>query len=187
LAPGTGADAAKKKGVSVLRARVRFKSALVGKTAGEANFGKDFGAAIIGMLRGGRRPPGKLGQVRFVHDDILVLQCEEGSPLLAPPPEDLQASIDALARVPSSGSFLTLSQAGDDGVGTANAGGILKSPGSSRFFRKKSVGGAAELETDASGNTESETNISHPPNTPNPIRCLRGRGRGLHPGERRRR
>ena len=160
LAPGTGADAAKKKGVSVLRARVRFKSALVGKTAGEANFGKDFGAAIIGMLRGGRRPPGKLGQVRFVHDDILVLQCEEGSPLLAPPPEDLQASIDALARVPSSGSFLTLSQAGDDGVGTANAGGILKSPGSSRFFRKKSVGGAAELDTEASGSAESETNIS---------------------------
>ena len=160
LAPGTGADAAKKKGVSVLRARVRFKSALVGKTAGEANFGKDFGAAIIGMLRGGRRPPGKLGQVRFVHDDILVLQCEEGSPLLAPAPEDLQASIDALARVPSSGSFLTLSQAGDDGVGTANAGGILKSPGSSRFFRKKSVGGAAELDTEAAGSAESETNIS---------------------------
>ena len=157
LAPGTGADAAKKKGVSVLRARVRFKSALVGKTAGEANFGKDFGAAIIGMLRGGRRPPGKLGQVRFVHDDILVLQCEEGSPLLAPPPEDLQASIDALARVPSSGSFLTLSQAGDDGVGTGNAGGILKSPGSSRFFRKKSVGGAAELDTEAAGSAESET------------------------------
>ena len=74
LAPGTGADAAKKKGVSVLRARVRFRSALVGKTAAEANFQTAFGAAIIGMLRGGRRHPGKLGQVRNAADDILVLQ-----------------------------------------------------------------------------------------------------------------
>ena len=161
LAPGTGADAAKKKGVSVLRARVRFRSALVGKTAAEANFQTAFGAAIIGMLRGGRRPPGKLGQVRFAADDILVLQCEESSPLLAPPPEDLQSAVDALARVPSQGSFLTVGQtpqtphSDDANANGANANGILKSPGSSRFFRKKSVGGGLE-EMDAAARTTTE-------------------------------
>uniref|UniRef100_A0A6U2B0Y4 Divalent Anion:Na+ symporter family n=1 Tax=Micromonas pusilla TaxID=38833 RepID=A0A6U2B0Y4_MICPS len=161
LAPATGADAAKKKGVSVLRARVRFRSALVGKTAGEANFQTAFGAAIIGMLRGGRRPPGKLGQVRFAADDILVLQCEESSPLLAPPPEDLQSAVDALARVPSQGSFLTLRDvpqtphSDDANPSGANANGILKSPGSSRFFRKKSAGGGME-EMDAATRTTTE-------------------------------
>ena len=162
LAPATGADAAKKKGVSVLRARVRFRSALVGKTAGEANFQTAFGAAIIGMLRGGRRPPGKLGQVRFAADDILVLQCEESSPLLAPPPEDLQSAVDALARVPSQGSFLTgqtpqtpHSDDANANANSANANGILKSPGSSRFFRKKSVGGGME-EMDAATRTISD-------------------------------
>ena len=161
LAPATGADAAKKKGVSVLRARVRFRSSLVGKTAGEANFQTAFGAAIIGMLRGGRRPPGKLGQVRFAADDILVLQCEESSPLLAPPPEDLQSAVDALARVPSQGSFLTprdvpqTPHSDDANANGANANGILKSPGSSRFFRRKSAGGGME-EMDAATRTTTE-------------------------------
>ena len=67
----------------------------------------------------------------------------------------------AAAAAASSKSLISFSgSANVSGVGTANAGGILKSPGSSRFFRKKSVGGVAELDTEASGSAESETNIS---------------------------
>jgi len=70
---------------------VRPQSRLIGQTAAAANFRAAFGAAIIGMQRAGRAPPGggKLAAVRLMADDTLVLQVQEDSPLLAPPPEDL--------------------------------------------------------------------------------------------------
>jgi len=44
----------------VVRVKVRANSLLIGKTAAEADFRSSYGAAIIGMQRGGRKPAGKL-------------------------------------------------------------------------------------------------------------------------------
>jgi hypothetical protein len=48
-----------------------------------------YGAAIIAMQRGGRKPEGRLAQVVLEEGDSIVLQAQEESPLLAPPPADL--------------------------------------------------------------------------------------------------
>ena len=88
LAPVTGVEAVKKKGLSVLRVRVRNGSGLVGKTPAEVDFRATYGAAIIAMQRGGRKPEGKLAQVRLQEGDSLVLQVQEDSPLLVPPPPE---------------------------------------------------------------------------------------------------
>ena len=87
LSPTTGVEATKRKGEAVLRVRVREESRLVGKTPAEVNFRVAYGATIIAAQRGGRRPEGKLGQIRLAEGDSLVLQLVEDSPLLSPPPE----------------------------------------------------------------------------------------------------
>jgi uncharacterized protein with PhoU and TrkA domain len=62
----------------VVRVKVRPNSLLIGRTAAEADFRSSYGAAIIGMQRGGRKPEGKLAQVSLMEGDNLVLQVQVG-------------------------------------------------------------------------------------------------------------
>jgi predicted amino acid-binding ACT domain protein len=88
LSPTSGSQASKEKGQSVLRVRVRSGGALVGRASADVNFRATYGAAIVAMQRGGRAPDGKLGQVKLREGDVLVLQCNEDSPLLKDAPAD---------------------------------------------------------------------------------------------------
>ena len=108
LSPTTGVEATKRKGEAVLRVRVREGSRLVGKTPAEVNFRVAYGAAIVAAQRGGRRPEGKLGQIRLAEGDSLVLQLVEDSPLLSPPPEKGSDDEDG-----------TAAGAGGDGAGAS--------------------------------------------------------------------
>lgn len=82
LEPVTGIEAVKKRGQSVVRCSVKPSSSLVGKTPAEADLRATFGGAIIAVQRGGRAPAGKLSAVVFQAGDTLVLQAQEGSPLI---------------------------------------------------------------------------------------------------------
>lgn len=82
LEPVTGIEAVKKKGQSVVRCSVRAGSALVGKTPAEADLRTNYGGAIIAVQRGGRTPSGKLNSLVFQIGDTLVLQAQDGSPLI---------------------------------------------------------------------------------------------------------
>ena len=88
LSPVSGADAEKRKGARVARALVPAGSSLLGRTPAEVGFRKTYGAAIVGMQRQGRRPSGRIGQVRLREGDELVLQLADGSPLLEPAPSE---------------------------------------------------------------------------------------------------
>ena len=95
LSPTSGSQASKEKGQSVLRVRVRGDGALVGRASADVQFRATYGAAIVAIQRGGRAPGGKLGQVKLREGDVLVLQCNEDSPLLADPPAKSDARRDA--------------------------------------------------------------------------------------------
>ena len=82
LEPVTGIEAVKRRGQSVVRCSVKPTSSLVGKTPGEADLRVTYGGAIIAVQRGGRAPPGKLNALIFQVGDTLVLQAQDGSPLI---------------------------------------------------------------------------------------------------------
>ena len=88
LSPVSGADAEKRKGARVARALIPAGSSLLGRTPAEVGFRKTYGAAIVAMQRQGRRPSGRIGQVRLREGDELVLQLADGSPLLEPAPSE---------------------------------------------------------------------------------------------------
>ena len=103
LSPTSGSQASKEKGQSVLRVRVRAGGALVGRTSADVNFRATYGAAIVAMQRGGRAPGQKLGQVKLREGDVLVLQCNEDSPLLKDAPADAFECDETESRDESSG------------------------------------------------------------------------------------
>ena len=87
LSPTSGSQASKEKGQRVLRVRVRGSgfSALVGRASADVNFRTTYGAAVVAMQRRARaRGEARAGQA--ARGDVLVLQCNEDSPLLATPP-----------------------------------------------------------------------------------------------------
>ena len=120
LSPTSGSQASKEKGQSVLRVRVRSGGALVGRASADVNFRATYGAAIVAMQRGGRAPDGKLGQVKLREGDVLVLQCNEDSPLLKDAPADFfeENRLDAGGVENRDESFVSVR----DGLKTPNGG-----------------------------------------------------------------
>lgn len=84
----SGVEVLKSKGVRVIRAIVPKSSMLIGVTASDVNFREKYKCAIIAMQRDGASPPQKLSQTKFAVGDVLVLQTNDDSPLLVPPPKD---------------------------------------------------------------------------------------------------
>jgi len=82
LSEESGTEAIKQRGLRVIRTRVIENSTLIGKTANEAKFRVCFRAAIVAIQRGSKPPAGRLGEVRFEKNDILLLQVGDDSPLL---------------------------------------------------------------------------------------------------------
>ena len=119
LSPTSGSQASKEKGQSVLRVRVRLGGALVGRASADVNFRATYGAAIVAMQRGGRAPLGKLGQVKLREGDVLVLQCNEDSPLLKDAPADFfeETRLDESRDE----SFVSVPQKGTPGGGSTPA------------------------------------------------------------------
>ncbi|GMI01604.1 hypothetical protein TrVE_jg9815 [Triparma verrucosa] len=82
LSEESGTEAIKQRGLRVIRTRVIENSTLIGKTANEAKFRVCFRAAIVAIQRGSKPPTGRLGEVRFEKNDVLLLQVGDDSPLL---------------------------------------------------------------------------------------------------------
>ena len=76
----------KKRGLRVIRAAVPKSSSLIGKKVSDIDFRSLYKAAIIAVQKGGRNVavPG----VVFQRGDVIVLQANDDSPLLKPPPSD---------------------------------------------------------------------------------------------------
>lgn len=85
-----GILAIKKRGLSVIRARVTPVSRLLGRTATQVNFRERYKAAIVAMQRSGKNIDQALSTVAFEAGDGLVLQASDDSPLLRlkPPTDD---------------------------------------------------------------------------------------------------
>jgi K+/H+ antiporter YhaU regulatory subunit KhtT len=88
----SGVEALKSRGIRVIRAIVPKQSSLVGVTASDINFRDKYKCAIIAIQRDGSSPAGRLAQTKFVIGDVLVLQTNDDSPLLVPPPKDFYKS-----------------------------------------------------------------------------------------------
>ena len=147
LSPTSGSQASKEKGQRVLRVRVRGSgfSALVGRASADVNFRATYGAAVVAMQRGGRAPGGKLGQVKLREGDVLVLQCNEDSPLLATPPPGFLT--DAGQKPDGDGSVsLELPNGGG-----ATSGQMPSTPLGSRSSLMSMVSGVKDLRKDLRG------------------------------------
>ncbi len=88
----SGVEALKSRGIRVIRAIVPKHSSLVGVTASDINFRDRYKCAIIAIQREGSSPAGRLSQTKFAIGDVLVLQTNDDSPLLIPPPKDFYKS-----------------------------------------------------------------------------------------------
>lgn len=88
----SGVEALKSRGIRVIRAIVPKHSSLVGVTASDINFRDKYKCAIIAIQREGSSPAGRLAQTKFAIGDVLVLQTNDDSPLLIPPPKDFYKS-----------------------------------------------------------------------------------------------
>jgi Trk K+ transport system NAD-binding subunit len=141
LSPTSGSQASKEKGQSVLRVRVRSGGALVGRASADVNFRATYGAAIVAMQRGGRAPDGKLGQVKLREGDVLVLQCNEDSPLLKDAPADFleENRLDAGKDESRDESFVSVPQKGTPGGGSTPAN-MPSTPHGSRSSLMSMVG-----------------------------------------------
>mmetsp|Transcript_84290 Transcript_84290/g.233623 ORF Transcript_84290/g.233623 Transcript_84290/m.233623 type:complete len:1150 (+) Transcript_84290:75-3524(+) len=83
----TGMHVSNRRGLAVLRGTVNEQSWLVGRIVADIDFPTLYHATIIAMQRDQRPvPPGHLSYMRLDEGDVLVLQVEEDSPLLQPPP-----------------------------------------------------------------------------------------------------
>ena len=91
-----GDGAVKQGGLSVIRAVVTDKSRLVGKTLEDIDFRQTYKAAIIGVQKKDKSEVQMLSDICFAPGDVLVLQSDEDSPLLArPPPNFYDAKSDS--------------------------------------------------------------------------------------------
>ena len=91
-----GDGAVKQGGLSVIRAVVTDKSQLVGKTLEDIDFRQTYKAAIIGVQKKDKSEVQMLSDICFAPGDVLVLQSDEDSPLLArPPPNFYDAKSDS--------------------------------------------------------------------------------------------
>lgn len=81
-----GNQAVKKRGLRVIRATVPKSSSLIGNKVSEVDFRNVYKAAIIAVQKGGRNVP--VSGVVFQRGDVLVLQANDDSPILKPPPCD---------------------------------------------------------------------------------------------------
>lgn len=97
-----GILAVKKRGLSVIRARVTPVSRLIGRTATQVNFRQRYKAAIVAMQRGGKNIDQALSTVAFEAGDGLVLQASDDSPLLRlrPPTDDFYKKLAEEATPP---------------------------------------------------------------------------------------
>jgi len=147
LSPTSGSQASKEKGQRVLRVRVRGSgfSALVGRASADVNFRATYGAAVVAMQRGGRAPGGKLGQVKLREGDVLVLQCNEDSPLLATPPPGFLTD----ATRPADGDGSVSLELPNSGGGTP--GQMPSTPLGSRSSLMSMVSGVKDLRKDLRG------------------------------------
>ena len=147
LSPTSGSQASKEKGQRVLRVRVRGSgfSALVGRASADVNFRLTYGAAVVAMQRGGRAPGGKLGQVKLREGDVLVLQCNEDSPLLATPPPGFLTD----ATGPADGDGSVSLELPNGGGGTSSQ--MPSTPLGSRSSLMSMVSGVKDLRKDLRG------------------------------------
>jgi len=82
-----GMHVSNRRGLAVLRGTINEQSWLVGRVVADIDFPTLYHATIIAMQRDQRPvPPGHLSAMQLKAGDILVLQVEEDSPLLQPPP-----------------------------------------------------------------------------------------------------
>ena len=95
-----GAGAAKRRGLSVLRAIVTDQSRLVDKTLKDIDFRATYKSAIIAIQKKDKSEVTVLAETSFAPGDILVLQADDDSPLLVRPPSNFY---DAKASSTSGG------------------------------------------------------------------------------------
>eukprot|EP00549_Striatella_unipunctata_P022054 CAMPEP_0118726066 /NCGR_PEP_ID=MMETSP0800-20121206/33489_1 /TAXON_ID=210618 ORGANISM="Striatella unipunctata, Strain CCMP2910" /NCGR_SAMPLE_ID=MMETSP0800 /ASSEMBLY_ACC=CAM_ASM_000638 /LENGTH=1154 /DNA_ID=CAMNT_0006634835 /DNA_START=160 /DNA_END=3625 /DNA_ORIENTATION=+ len=122
----SGIAAVKQRGLRVIRAMVTNSSRLVGKTATEVEFRKNYKAAIVAVQKGGKNRTEALSHIRFEAGEVMVLQASDDSPLLVEPPEDFyknhDKSEDAPTRTSSVKSLVNLfrrtAKAGDEPITT---------------------------------------------------------------------
>ena len=100
----TGVEAIKSRGIRVIRAIIPKRSSLVGVTASDINFREKYKCAIVAIHREKRSPLEKLSQTKFTVGDVLVLQVNDDSPLLIPPPQDYYRD-KGMPKVKSSNSI----------------------------------------------------------------------------------
>ena len=95
-----GAGAAKRRGLSVLRAIVTDQSRLVDKTLEDIDFRATYKSAIVAIQKKDKSEVTVLAEASFAPGDILVLQADDDSPLLVRPPSNFY---DAKASSSSGG------------------------------------------------------------------------------------
>lgn len=92
LEDNSGMEAVKTRGLKVLRATVTKNSRLVGQTAVDVQFNKNYKAAIVAVQQGGKNATQPLSTLTFGVGDVLVLQVSDDCPLLAPSQEVAKTS-----------------------------------------------------------------------------------------------
>ena len=85
-------EAVKRRGLKVLRAMVTKSSRLIGQTAVDVQFGKNYKAAIVAVQQGGKNVTQPLSALTFGAGDVLVLQVNDDCPLLSPSVESSRTS-----------------------------------------------------------------------------------------------
>lgn len=86
-------EAIKTGGLKVLRATVTKSSRLIGRTAVDVQFSKNYKAAIVAVQKGGKNVTQPLSTLTFDAGDVLVLQVSEDCPLLSPSVESSRTSL----------------------------------------------------------------------------------------------
>ena len=141
------------RGLRVIRTRVIENSTLIGKTANEAKFRVCFRAAIVAIQRGSKPPTGRLGEVRFEKNDVLLLQVGDDSPLLTK--EYFDATNDYKQQ---GGGRMSRNTSRDDLAGSQHKTGLgnmvrrmtgtLSRNSSNNSLGEKEAGGVGEATTD---------------------------------------
>jgi di/tricarboxylate transporter len=143
LSEDTGYGAIKKRGLRVIRTRVRPGSSLVGKTPVQSRFRLVYRAAIIAVQRNGIALSTNLQRIKFEVGDLLLLQVGDDSVLLTREFNERQKDVKADG---------TLSSKEPDGATTPTRrsrlsgafGSILKGSGSRDGSRSGSRSGSSD-------------------------------------------
>lgn len=87
--------AIKKRGLQVIRGKITERSRLIGKQVKDVDFRTTYKAAIVSVIKGGSNiTTESLSDVELFVGDVLILQANNDSPLLALPEDDFYTKVE---------------------------------------------------------------------------------------------